>query len=364
MNTIQLNKEVQRSQGDGRENNFNIVRFVAAVFVFAGHMGIIQGGTPPQIGGFRMHEMGVSILFLISGYLITKSWLSDPDPLRFAVRRFFRFWIPFAVMILLMVFVAGPLVSELGFGEYFQGGYQTYLKNLRLLIIYALPGVFTNLPMANVTNGSLWTMPVEAALYVLTPLLLTLLRVKSRSRSSLYSMAAATGLAFGFDVYLRIFNSNSVVFYGTDMISAYHLMVLYMIGMLFTYEEVRRYLNMQVGYMAMCVLFLVQFSAGPLQYFLMYLIIPYVVFSFAFAPQPVFGRFGRKMELSYGIYLYGFFFQQLVVSVQQHKGIILGYSKTLLLSGLLTLVAAMASYYWVEMPSMRLGHFLVKKLKK
>ena len=63
-----------------RDNNFTMIRFIATIFVFAGHMGFIRGGEPPFLAGFFLHEIGVGILFLIGGYLITQSWLSDPDP--------------------------------------------------------------------------------------------------------------------------------------------------------------------------------------------------------------------------------------------------------------------------------------------
>ena len=161
-----------------KKNNFNIVRFLGAAFVFAGHMGILMGGAAPLMGSFPLHEIGVAVLFTISGYLITKSWLSDPHPIRFAVRRFFRLWPPFAVLILLMVFVAGPLLSDLGTTVYFESDYTSYLRNLRFFTAYSLPGVFTTLPAANSVNGSLWTMPVEAFLYIVTPLLLSLIRAK------------------------------------------------------------------------------------------------------------------------------------------------------------------------------------------
>ena len=160
----------------GRENNFPLIRLTAAVFVFAGHMGLILGGQPPLLGGLPLHELGVGMLFLISGYLITKSWLSDPHPLRFAVRRFLRLWPPFAVLVLLLALAAGPLLSSLGPEGYFRSGWGGYLRNLRFYIVYALPGVFTDLPLPNSMNGSLWTMPVEAGLYVLTPVLLTVMR--------------------------------------------------------------------------------------------------------------------------------------------------------------------------------------------
>ena len=107
----------------GRENNFPLIRLTAAVFVFAGHMGLILGGQPPLLGGLPLHELGVGMLFLISGYLITKSWLSDPHPLRFAVRRFLRLWPPFAMLVLLLALAAGPLLSSLGPEGYFRSGW-------------------------------------------------------------------------------------------------------------------------------------------------------------------------------------------------------------------------------------------------
>lgn len=349
-----------------RDNNFPIIRLTAAVFVFTGHMGMIMGGQPPLLGGFPLHELGVGMLFLISGYLITKSWLSDPDPLRFAVRRFLRLWPPFAVLVLLMAFVAGPLLSTLGPGNYFQNScYMGYLRNLRFYIVYALPGVFTDLPLPNSMNGSLWTMPVEASLYVLTPLLLKLLRVKGHPRVSFYIAAVLTGTAVGTDIFLRFFYPDArTVVYGTELISSYHLIVFYIIGIFFTYKEARALLNMQVGCVAMCLMLLTQFSSAPLQHLAMYLVFPYFILSIVFTPAPVFSQLDRKMELSYGIYLYGFFFQQLTVYLRGLYGWELTYMEALLISAVPTLLAAVLSYYLIEKPSIKLSRYLVKKLGK
>ena len=354
----------QKSQGEHRNNNFTIIRMIATIFVFAGHMGIILGGAPPLFGSLGLHQLGVNILFIISGYLITKSWMSDPNPLRYTIRRFFRLWPPFAVFILLMAFVAGPLLSDLGITGYFQSWYGTYLQNLRFYIIYILPGVFTELPCANTVNGSLWTMPVEASLYVLTPLILTAFRVKRHPKSSFRIMVIFAAVLCGFDAFIRIFYTGvQVAFYGIDLIYAYHLIVFYVIGMLFTYEEVRKYLNLQIGCAALCIFLFFQYSSEPLHYLILYVVLPYFIFSFAFTPQPFFGKMGSKVELSYGIYLYGFFFQQLVVHLGMKYGISLNYTAALLVSGLLTVAASLLSYYLVEKPTLRLSHFLVKKLK-
>lgn len=347
-----------------RDNNFPLVRLLAAVFVFAGHMGPILGAESPTLGGIPIHKLGVGVLFLISGYLVTKSWLSDPDLLRFGIRRFFRLWPPFAVMILLMALVAGPLLSNLGVEGYFQhGGYWNYLKNLRFMIIYDLPGVFTDLPLANCVNGSLWTMPVEAVLYLVTPVLLTVFRVKDKGEHTFPVMALVTGFAVGADIYLRVFHPDGwVVVYGTELISSYHLVVFYVIGIFFTYEKSRKLLNLQAGCAAMCGMLLAQFSAEPVQYLITYLVFSYFVMSLVFAPQPLFRSLDRKLEISYGIYLYGYFFQQITVSLQDLHDWQFTYLQALVISAVPTVVAAFFSCLLVERPCLWLSRYLTGRL--
>ena len=382
----------------GRENNFPIVRLTAAIFVFIGHMGDITGSFTPLVSGNPIHEIGVGMLFLMSGYLITKSWLSDPHPLRYLVRRFLRLWPPFAVMILLMVYVAGPLLSSYGIEGYFHHReFGLYLTNLRLLIAYTLPGVFEHLPVTDSINGGLWTMPVEAGFYILTPIFLTVLRLTDKigqkspkthkdtgntrtsgtvrpagnvrpadaphGERSFWIVAFLTIAAIAFDFYLRACHAGGrLVFYRTELISAFHLGVFYLIGILFTYERVRKLLNIQVACVLMCLMFFSQVSAPPYQYLAMYLVFPYFVMSFVFIPNPRFYAVGRKLELSYGIYLYGFFFQQLALYFRGLNSWPLNYFQLLVVSAIPTVLAAALSYYLVEKPVMRFSRWLLEKL--
>ena len=349
---------------DRRENNFTIIRFWGAMFVFAGHMGMILGGDPSLVAGFRLHETGVIILFLIGGYLVSQSWALDPNPLRYAIRRFFRFWPPFAVMILITVFVFGPLVSDLGPQGYFASWFTAYLKNLGFYIVYAQPGVFTDLPMAYNTNGSLWTMPVEAVLYVLTPLLCMLLRTRKQTKASFRITLVFTTVLCALDLVLRFgFPQVHPVFYATDWASAFHLMTLYCIGILYTYDEMRQYLNLQAACFAFCIMLVLQLVYEPAQFLVMYILLPYCVFSFALTPRPLFQKFGQKLELSYGIYLYGFLFQQLFTSLQQRNGLNLGYTGIFFFSLAATFVAAALSCVLIEKPCIRLGRYLIGKTK-
>ena len=61
-----------------------------------------------------------------------------------------------------------------------------YLRNIGLYVIYPLPGVFEGLPhSARSVNGSLWTLPVEFAMY----LIVALVGVVCRGRPWAYAAA-------------------------------------------------------------------------------------------------------------------------------------------------------------------------------
>ena len=348
---------------DSRKNNFNIIRTAACLFVFTGHMGRILGTEPPAFSGYVLHEMGVAILFMLAGYLVTESWLKDPDLLRYGIRRFLRLWPPFAVMVLIMTFIAGPLVSGLGFSAYFQSWYIAYLNNLRLYITYSLPGVFTDLPVPNTVNGSIWTMPVEAAMYVITPLIAALLHMRRRSERSFMAAAVLTAMFLMLDLYFIAFmRGTQVVFYRTDLISAHHLGLSYMTGILFTYPQIKKRLNIQKAIVGMGVLLMISRASAPLVYLFMDLFVPYFVFSFALEQEPVFRGYGRKVDLSYGIYLYGFYFQQLTMQYMRRNEMNMGYMPVLIISFLPTVLAAFVSYYLVEKPLQKCTHRIIARL--
>ncbi len=347
-----------------RENNFSIVRLIGTVFVFSGHMGLILGGNAPSFAGFDLHGLGVGILFFIGGYLITQSWLSDQNVLRYVVKRFFRIYPAFAVMILIMVFVTGPLLSSLGWQGYFENEFSLYLKNLRFYIVFYQPGVFGDLPIPMATNGSLWTIPVEVALYVITPFLLTIMRVKDHSRNSFYRMVGLTVILCIIDAYFCVhYRDQKVVVYGTDLISAFHLSVLYIVGMLYTYNEMKKILNIQISILLLCFMLLIQNVSKVFQYMVLYTIFPYVVFSMALATKPLFSGLSKRADVSYGLFLYGFFFQQLITSVQQHSRFEFGYAGALLISFAFTLCAALASCYLVERPALKFGKNIQSKIR-
>lgn len=164
-----------------RSNHFDLLRLVAAFMVLLAHCyplyGIGKDAIAASNGWLRVSahfgEWGVAIFFVISGYLITASYLRRGDWRDYAICRVLRIMPAYAVVIALSVLVLGPLVSRLSFVDYFTTS-QTweYLRGVfPFALHYALPGVFLENPYPLTVNGSLWTIPVEIAMYLLVGVL-------------------------------------------------------------------------------------------------------------------------------------------------------------------------------------------------
>ena len=355
-------KKAENEMSKTRENNFDIIRLLAAIMVMSGHMSYICGGTPLSLLGIPIQSLGVYIFFLIGGYLIYHSWSADPHPLRYAIKRFFRIWPPLAVFCVFAAIFAGPLITDISVREYFTNpGTRYYFKNLLFYPIYSLPGVFAANPYPNAVNGSLWTLPVEAALYILIPISVVLIRKIAKDK--FYSVwailaAAVCGLQI---VHMQAFPTWRFVIWGTDIAQTLAIIPYYFIGVLYTNPKMKEKLNLQIAVVLMLTMALWKFgfASGLLA---QYIVIPYVIFSFALAPQPRFANILSKWECSYGLYLYGFFIQQLVTRAFVRMNVLLYEPFVLALSIVITLVLAMLSFRFVEKPCIDLSKKLLQRI--
>ena len=347
-----------------RTNNFNIIRLMAAFMVMAGHMGYITGSNIPMLWGQGVQTVGVKIFFLLGGYFISRSWMTDPCLQRYGIKRILRIFPPLILYVLLATFIIGPLLSDLTVKEYFANP-QTYiyLKNILLYPIYALPGVFVTNPYPNAINGSLWTMPVEIFLYILIPIVITVLCIKSREKKSFEMMGVLTILICSFQiVHLAVFPDWRLVIWGTDVAQAFTLIPYYFLGMLFNFPWMKKILNLQVAVLLALVYTCFNLSAAFSE-LILYLVLPYLIFSWGLVEKPYFASIFNKYEISYGIYLYGFFIQQTVVFIGRKWEINLQFTGYLVMSMMLTSFLALASCILIEKPSQKLCRWLCKKSK-
>ncbi|MCL2299985.1 MAG: acyltransferase [Firmicutes bacterium] len=333
-----------------RDNNFNILRFAAAALVVYGHMFPLMGLPGHRMfGTVSAHGLGLRILFLLSGYLIRRSWQRDPCATRYAARRALRIWPALIVLCLLTALVMGPLVSNLPWGEYISnpGAWKYIGKNILLWPEYGLPGVFAGNAYGPAVNGSLWSLPVEAALYIVLPVLLKILRGPKAQRIGLACAAAACCAARLACIVMP--------WHCPPALQAVHY---FFIGALFSFPEVKPRLNTQWALAALLVL--AALPAGELESELFsILLLPYAVFSFALPRHAAFARAFSKNDYSYGLYLYAFPVQQLLSPwLVAHNA---GPRAGALLAFAVTLPLAVGSWHLIEKHAQRLAKKLTDR---
>lgn len=155
----------------GPRNNFNLMRLGAAWLVIYGHAHAITGiaGNDGIAWLTQLRSAGavaVDMFFVVSGFLIAAS-LERNTVRGYLVSRGLRILPALLVCVALTTFVLGPLLSTAA--DYWRQPttWNYFLVNASLLLSrFQLPGVFETHPL-DVVNGSLWTLPNEAKLYLL-----------------------------------------------------------------------------------------------------------------------------------------------------------------------------------------------------
>ncbi|MDR3261407.1 MAG: acyltransferase [Tannerella sp.] len=181
------------SPGISKENSFDFLRLLFAFSVFISHFSVL---TSIRICWPISSAMGVAGFFIISGFLITRSYYRSANLTDYAIKRIRRI-VPACFLVVIACALLFSLTSSLPPKAYFTAGefYKYVAANLSFLnfIQPTLPGVFRENPFPYV-NGALWTIKVELALYACVPLLALFLK-----RKPVIALAALYGFSFLFD---------------------------------------------------------------------------------------------------------------------------------------------------------------------
>lgn len=332
-------------------NNFNLIRLLAALSVIYGHATAITGKGPAdifvQLVGFKfIGGVAVDVFFIISGFLITASALGSQGLKYYIVSRVLRIYPALIVCVVFTVFVVGLIFTT-------ADNYLTAKQTWSYLWVnastynteYFLPGVFETLHDKAV-NGSLWSLAVEVRLYLI---IFVLAVVGGLSRRSVFNVLFFCVLIAGFlnkEFWSFLFEYEN----------HRHVALMFMMG---SFAWVNRDLISLNPWILLALLFLAATTHGTPSFGLMYnLLLPYLVLYVAFAPGAKwFNRFG---DYSYGVYLYGWLSQQLVMSFMP----VADNFQNTILSCLLAFFFAVVSWHFVEKPTIKLKEYFKRDVAR
>ncbi len=331
-----------------RSNNFDALRLVGAFAVIIGHAYHLEGrgDQSPFVLGYPLSTLGVVVFFTISGYLITASWTRSANPVTYLSARVLRIFPGLIAVVLVSVLVVGPWMSSFPVGTYFDMPRTPgYLTNIVMRPQYDLPGVFVDLPYPVAVNGSLWTLPAEFFCYLVVPLLLLWPR-----RLRPVTLAAFLGVSLWL---ASVPPEQSPVVYGSRVSDAAGMWVFFAAGALLRLASQRwsvAVFRTDVAVVAVSA-YAVTISMAPTWTgWIAWLALPYAVLVVGLASTPGVRRAARFGDMSYGLYLWAFPVQQLVVHFLGVQRMVVDVP---LVTGL-TLALAFVSWHLVEHPSLRL----------
>jgi peptidoglycan/LPS O-acetylase OafA/YrhL len=299
------------SGGLSHKNNFNFLRLLFASLVLLSHAPeIVDGDRRRELltqifGSLSFGELAVDGFFLLSGYLIVKSWMNEPRILPYLQKRIVRIYPGFLVASLVGLLIVGPLGAVPS--EYFsQLKLWASIKGALLLQSTITPPVFAGQSNPAV-NSSMWTIFYEFQCYLLIMVFGVLGLVRRRTLWLLLSgsLLVVYGLhAFG----LLEFGTGRFIDIGRNLL---RLATVFFVGACFYLFRDRISLTPAGAAVAAITLFVGLFWVQAAEMFLM-VFGGYLLFYVGSAPIPALQKFNQFPDISYGLYLYGWPVQKLL----------------------------------------------------
>lgn len=321
------------------QNCFDPMRHLAALAVLVSHQFAICGAVEPAINAHHsLGNLGVLMFFSISGYLITQSFLNSDSARSFFQKRCARIFPALMVCSFLMVYP----------GQYFFGdeattsasGLENVLSFIKISLFgqATLPGITSGFIIPTSFNASLWTLKVEFACYILLGAGLVL------NRTRLTAMLLA-GLAITATLGLVALgssdNAHKLAIYGSVTVAFFSGSTLFFFrDSCFSGPRSYLALAMSIALLAAVWNSTYIYALGGVAFSYLFLWV-----GLSFNDKLI----RRRFDISYGVYVFAFPIQQIVVNKLQ-----LEFAASLSISLILTLLLATVSWKLIEEPALHL----------
>jgi peptidoglycan/LPS O-acetylase OafA/YrhL len=314
---------------------------------------------------------GVPLFFMVSGFLITDSFLNSKNIKQYFIKRGLRIYPALFVNILILelaMYIGGNMFENnfllFSYIEYFityvftaSMGIAKVLFDLQGVVHTVDSGFFQSYP-----SGVLWTLTVELSFYVILSIVFFIKNSKIRNifLLSLILLAIAISSQATKDFYEL--NKITMLLH----ISVLPYIWIFSIGIVFRlyWDKIKKFF---IGYGAYYFIFYILYSIVKVYYIgdtgsykigltaltvLQTIFLASAMFSMAFSHTHI--KFNRKIDLSYSTYLYHMLFVQIFISL----GFVSEWKYFFIIVGL-TLFTAYLSWTYIEKPML---NFKVKKI--
>lgn len=342
-----------------RNNNFNLIRMLAASAVLISHsypLALGDTAVEPLFDflGITLGELAVITFFCVSGFFISMSRERAPSNLDFISARFLRIYPGLTLVVLLAVFLIGTAFTTLHLVEYLgKGQVYSYITNNLLMFSmkFQLPGLFEDNPYPGI-NGSLWTLFYEVALYAVVSIL-----------GALSFFSEGRRFFWFLTVYIAAYLAFKLLGMHTSLVTELHRTQFFftrsfpfVFGMaLYRY---RRSIELRLIWL-LPLLTLAGWTFHKTGFYECFVLAwSYLIFYMGFSTHSLINRYNELGDYSYGIYIYAFPVQEIVAHL--FKGI--EPLAMIALSFPVVLIIAVLSWHFIEKPCMSMRHTFAGQL--
>jgi peptidoglycan/LPS O-acetylase OafA/YrhL len=339
---------------DHQNNAFNLSRLLASVMVLYGHSLSVGPGLNPgsdiayKIFGVHAASLAVKFFFVLSGMLVCTSLLKSNNWKNFLVHRAFRIYPGLICALLFVVLVVAPIVGDVNFVHFITSkeAFSYCIKNL----LFKTFGVDVSLPGVSVgkwtnMNIPLWTLAPEVGCYLF---MLSVFMLTLGNRIALSAVALIVIIDCIIPIrFLLVFLPP-----GNDDFS--FLPLFFAIGVLLSLY--RKEFNISLVY-----IFIFGFLAFMFKGTYMGIVAKYLALIFMvlwFFTLPIICKYEINHDLSYGMYIYGWPIQMLVL---YFFGDVHGYLHFFLPLAI-AIPMAYISWRFIEKPFIEVGRVFSKKI--
>lgn len=335
---------------DQKQDNFLILRVVAALLVIYGHSIPLTMDHGSIDIFLRLHwpvysgDVAVFIFFTISGFLVTGSYLANQNGYLYYLNRIFRIVPAYLLVLVVSVLIIGPVFTTEPLHSYFGSSDTRHYLTQNLMFLpsmsWMLPGVFEHHRYTAV-NGSLWSIPVEVWMYILVAMLGIFGCLRYRFLT-VFVITAFMLAAFFKPAFFPEWSRPCAFFFVGILAQLY-----------------KRYIPVRHD-IFLCLAILSYFAVDTKSYiYVLGVTISYFCFWFAYlTPRVNIESWG---DPSYGIYLWGWPIQQIMIEWFPHVTPMLNF----LCCVPIAVGLGYLSWHYIESPALmwkvRIGHLLPLK---